>query len=183
MILAKTIKGWTLGPEIEARNATHQIKKMTRAQLKALRDRLYLTDDIPDSALEGDPPYVRPPEDSDAMEYLRARGRVLAGPVPSRVIRPARSVLPDDKVFEEFASGSGKQSVSTTMVFARLLRNLVRDPAIGPLVDRAGPGTDSAVVSNRYEAEAGTALKAGHRIPLDVRSRTEFRSAVNASLQ
>ncbi len=30
-ILAKTVKGWTLGPEIEARNATHQIKKMTKA--------------------------------------------------------------------------------------------------------------------------------------------------------
>ena len=27
---AKTIKGWTLGPEIEGRNATHQIKKMNR---------------------------------------------------------------------------------------------------------------------------------------------------------
>jgi pyruvate dehydrogenase E1 component len=42
--------------------------------------------------------------------------------------------LPDDKVFEEFAGGSGTQQVSTTMVFARLLRNLVRDPNVGPLV-------------------------------------------------
>src|ERR1035438_10723106 len=105
-----------------------------------LRARLYLTDDIPDSALEGDPPYIRPPEGSDAMEYLRARGRVLAGPVPVRVVRPTRGALPDAKVFEEFASGSGNQSVSTTMVFARLLRNLVRDPAIGPL----GPPFSSA---------------------------------------
>src|SRR6202034_1557979 len=134
VILAKTIKGWTLGPEIEARNATHQIKKMTHAQVRALRDRLYMTEDIPDSVLEGDPPYVRPAEGSDAMEYLRARGRVLDGPIPTRIVRPTRHVLPDDKVFEEFASGSGKQSVSTTMVFARLLRNLVRDPNMGSLV-------------------------------------------------
>ena len=28
-ILAKTVKGWTLGPGFEGRNATHQIKKMT----------------------------------------------------------------------------------------------------------------------------------------------------------
>ena len=90
VILAKTIKGWTLGPEIEARNATHQIKKMTKAQLRALRDRLYLTDDIPDSALEGDPPYIRPAEGSDAMEYLRARGRVLDGPVPGAGRPPHR---------------------------------------------------------------------------------------------
>jgi pyruvate dehydrogenase E1 component len=42
--------------------------------------------------------------------------------------------VPDDKVFEEFAAGSGTQHVSTTMAFARLLRNLVRDPTVGPLV-------------------------------------------------
>ena len=134
MILAKTIKGWTLGPEIEARNATHQIKKMTKAQLRALRDRLYLTDELPDEALEGDPPYIRPAEGSDAMEYLRARGRVLAGPLPVRVVRPASPRLPDAAVFAEFATGSRGQAVSTTMAFARLLRNLVRDPQVGELM-------------------------------------------------
>src|SRR5213078_628902 len=64
-ILAKTIKGWTLGPEIEARNATHQIKKMTKDQLLVLRDRLYLQDQIPEEALDAHmPPYYRPAEDS-----------------------------------------------------------------------------------------------------------------------
>jgi pyruvate dehydrogenase E1 component len=169
VILAKTIKGWTLGPEIESRNATHQIKKMTRAQLKTLRDRLYLSDDIPDEALEGgDPPYIRPPADSDAMEYLRARGRVQAGPVPIRIVRPARPTLPDTKVFEEFASGSGKQSVSTTMVFARLLRNLVRDPTIGPLVapivsDEARTfGLESIIAEAKIFAPEGQ-----HYVPVD----------------
>jgi pyruvate dehydrogenase E1 component len=168
VILAKTIKGWTLGPEIEARNATHQIKKMTKAQLRLLRDRLFLTDDIPDAALEGDPPYIRPAEGSDAMEYLRARGRVLAGPVPSRIVRPTRAVLPDDKVFEEFASGSGKQSVSTTMAFARLLRNLVRDPNVGPLVapivsDEARTfGLESIIAETKIYAPEGQ-----HYVPVD----------------
>ena len=53
-ILCKTIKGWTLGPDIEGRNATHQIKKMNKEQLLRLRDRLYFHDEIPDSALDGD---------------------------------------------------------------------------------------------------------------------------------
>ena len=108
---------------------------MTKAQLRTLRDRLYLTDDIPDSALEGDPPYIRPAEGSDAMEYLRARGPRPRRPA-ARPGRPARrrALRPDAKVFEEFAAGSGTQSVSTTMVFARLLRNLVRDPTVGSLV-------------------------------------------------
>src|ERR1700685_2992967 len=78
VILAKTIKGWTLGPEIEARNATHQIKKMTKSQLHALRDRLYLAEEIPDAALEGPlPPYFRPSEHSEAHPYLMARQQVL----------------------------------------------------------------------------------------------------------
>ena len=34
VILAKTIKGWTLGAGFEGRNATHQIKKMTKDQLR-----------------------------------------------------------------------------------------------------------------------------------------------------
>ena len=45
----RPIKGWTLGPEIEARNATHQIKKMTKEQLRVLRARLSLQDEIPDA--------------------------------------------------------------------------------------------------------------------------------------
>ena len=36
VILAKTIKGWTLGPGVEGRNATHQIKKMTVDELRTL---------------------------------------------------------------------------------------------------------------------------------------------------
>jgi len=134
-ILAKTIKGWTLGPEIEARNATHQIKKMTKAQLRALRDRLYLGEEIPDSALDADlPPYYRPPEGSLAQQYLQARAKLLAGPLPSRVVSPVRAQLPDPGVFADLRSGSGVQAVSTTMAFARLLRTLMRDPTMGKLV-------------------------------------------------
>ncbi|HXW35208.1 MAG TPA: pyruvate dehydrogenase (acetyl-transferring), homodimeric type, partial [Acidimicrobiales bacterium] len=134
-ILAKTIKGWTLGPEIEARNATHQIKKMTKAQLLVLRDRLYLQDEIPESALDDElPPYYRPPEGSLAHDYLSARSHMLAGPVPQRLVRSHTAPAIDPNVFADLLSGSGGQAVSTTMAFARLLRNLVRDPGVGPLV-------------------------------------------------
>ena len=88
-ILAKTIKGWTLGPEIEARNATHQIKKMTKAQLLTLRNRLFLHDEIPEHDLDADlPPYYRPAPDEKAALYLAERRRSLGGPLPRRVVRP-----------------------------------------------------------------------------------------------
>ncbi len=131
-ILAKTIKGWTLGPEIEARNATHQIKKMTKTQLLALRDRLFLNDEIPERDLDADlPPYYRPAPGEEAAVYLAARRRALGGPLPSRVDRSKPLPAPGEKAFAELFAGSGRQSVSTTMAFARLLRSLVRDPSIG----------------------------------------------------
>ncbi len=134
-ILAKTIKGWTLGPEIEARNATHQIKKMTKAQLLTLRDRLYLHEEIPEESLDEErPPYFRPKEDSAEYEYLMSRIRAQGGSLPNRVVRDAGATglpTPSDEAFAEFRDGSRGQLVSTTMGFARLLRNLLRDPSIG----------------------------------------------------
>ncbi len=131
-ILAKTVKGWTLGTEIEARNATHQIKKMTKAQLLTLRDRLYLHEEIPESQLDGDdPPYYRPAVGSPEHEYLMTRRRALAGSVPRRVVRSRPLPMPATATFSEFGSGSKGRPVSTTMAFAVLLRNLLRDETIG----------------------------------------------------
>ena len=135
-ILCKTIKGWTLGPDIEGRNATHQIKKMNKEQLLRLRDRLYLHDEIPESALDGDAtPYFRPREDSIEYQYMMERRKALGGSVPKRIVRYKKPVsLPDDKAFAELRKGSGEQSVSTTMGFTRLLRNVSRDENFGKYV-------------------------------------------------
>jgi pyruvate dehydrogenase E1 component len=131
VILAHTIKGWTLGPEFEARNATHQIKKMTEAELKTFRDRLFL--DIPDKVLEeGDPPYYHPGPKSEELEYMRARRRALDGAVPERVVRKASLPPVAGDPFKDLLSGTGeKVKASTTSAFTRLLRNLTKDRSIG----------------------------------------------------
>jgi pyruvate dehydrogenase E1 component len=135
VILAKTIKGWTLGPDIEARNSTHQIKKMTPAQFKLLRDRLYLQEEIPDKALEAsEPPFFRPREDSVEYQYMMERRKGLNGFLPERVVRPKPLAAPAAKAFKEFYEGSGKRQVSTTMAFAVMLRSLLRDKGIGQRV-------------------------------------------------
>ena len=109
---------------------------MNADQLRALRDRLYLNDEIPDSDLEGDlPPYFRPSEGSIEYQYLIERRRALGGSVPKRVVRARRPIeLPDGAAFAEFDGGSGGQAVSTTMAFTRLLRNLARDEKFGSRV-------------------------------------------------
>ena len=135
-ILCKTVKGWTLGDDIEGRNATHQIKKMTDAQLKTLRNRLHLNDEISDAALEADePPYYRPPVDSVEYQYMVERRRALGGAVPRRSTAVRKAItMPSDDAFTEFENGSAAQSVSTTMGFTRLLRNLARDKDFGERV-------------------------------------------------
>ncbi|MEX2627071.1 MAG: pyruvate dehydrogenase (acetyl-transferring), homodimeric type [Ilumatobacteraceae bacterium] len=136
VILAKTVKGWTLGEGFEGRNSTHQIKKMNKDQLIALRDRLHLHDEIPESAINSDdPPYFRPSESSIEFQYMMERRKALDGSLPKRSTRARRPIeMPDDAPFAEVRAGSGTQEVSTTMGFTRLLRGLCRDDNMGERV-------------------------------------------------
>ncbi|WP_422773881.1 pyruvate dehydrogenase (acetyl-transferring), homodimeric type [Plantactinospora sp. WMMC1484] len=132
VILAKTIKGWTLGSSFEARNATHQMKKLTLDDLKSFRDRLYL--DIPDETLEANPylpPYYHPGEKSEEMEYLRERRQQLGGYLPSRRTEWTPLPVPGSERFADVKKGSGKQKVATTMAFVRLLKDVMKDREFG----------------------------------------------------
>jgi pyruvate dehydrogenase E1 component len=129
VILAKTIKGWTL-ESFEGRNATHQMKKLTTADLKAFRDRLYLP--ISDAALEADlPPYYHPGEKSDEIQYMMERRAALGGFLPKRVVRSKPLKLPGDAAYAELRAGSGKQQIATTMAIVRLFKDLMKDKEIG----------------------------------------------------
>src|SRR3954468_8195627 len=127
-ILAKTVKGWTLGTGVEGRNITHQAKKMTEAELKVFRDRLELP--ISDAKMK-DAPYYNPGPDAPEIAYLMERRAALGGAVPRRVVVTKTMELPGDPVYGEFMAGSGTQEASTTMAFAKLLRNLLRDKVLG----------------------------------------------------
>ncbi|MGW2339961.1 pyruvate dehydrogenase (acetyl-transferring), homodimeric type [Streptomyces sp. NPDC001661] len=130
VILAQTVKGWTLGPNFEGRNATHQMKKLTVDDLKGFRDRLHIP--ITDAQLEsGAPPYYHPGRDSEEIQYMHDRRKALDGYVPTRVVRAKPLQLPDDKAYAGVKKGSGQQSIATTMAFVRLLKDLMRDKEIG----------------------------------------------------
>jgi pyruvate dehydrogenase E1 component len=129
VILAKTVKGWTLGEKIEARNVTHQTKKMSEEELKIFRDNLDLP--ITDEQLK-DPPYYHPGKDSSEYEYLMERRKALGGSVPKRVVKPKKLPAAEQKIYSEFDEGTPEhQLVSTTMVFSRMLRLLLSDQKIG----------------------------------------------------
>ncbi|MGO4452501.1 pyruvate dehydrogenase (acetyl-transferring), homodimeric type [Arthrobacter sp. RAF14] len=132
VILAKTVKGYGLGAHFEARNATHQMKKLTMEDLKAFRDLLRIP--ISDEVLEQDlyrPPYYHPGTDAPEIKYMMERRGALGGSVPERRPDHVPVQLPEDKSYEIAKKGSGKQKAATTMAFVRMLKDLLRDKNFG----------------------------------------------------
>ena len=130
VILAKTVKGWTLGSHFEGRNSTHQMKKLTLEDIVEFRDRLEIP--IADDQLDKyTPPYYKPAPDSPEAKYMAERRAALGGSIPRRrsVSRPLEQ--PSEKAYESVKRGSGHQEVATTMAFVRMLKDLVKEPGLG----------------------------------------------------
>lgn len=135
VILAKTIKGYGLGPSFEGRNATHQMKKLTLADLKSFRDHLHIP--VTDAQLEENPyqpPYYRPESGDPAIEYLHERRRALGGYLPERRATHVAISLPDESAYQVARKGSGTQEIATTMAFVRLLKDLTKATGFGDRV-------------------------------------------------
>ncbi len=128
VILAHTVKGYGMGEAGEARNITHQQKKLNEEQLLKFRSRFGIP--IPDYEVQ-EAPFYKPMEDSEELAYLKSCREKLGGFVPSRTVMTPPFQMPDDALFEEFYQGSGDHQVSTTMASVRLLSKLLKDPNVG----------------------------------------------------
>ena len=130
VILAKTVKGWTLGSTFEGRNSTHQMKKMSLEDIVTFRDRLGIP--IPDSQLDKyTPAYYKPADNSEEAQYMAERRAALGGSIPRRRAKSKPLPMPADSVYESVKRGSGHQEIATTMAFVRMLKDLVKDPGLG----------------------------------------------------
>src|SRR2546422_4056843 len=174
VILAKKIKGWTLGPGVEGRNITHQAKKLSEAELRIFRDRIELP--IPDDKLK-DAPYYHPGPDSEEVDYLRERRRALGGPLPRRVVRAKPLTAPAAEIDKEFEAGS-EIPVSTTMAFTRLLRNLMRDKTLGSQIVPIIPDEARTFGMDPLFKEVGIYASLGQRYePVDSELILSYREA------
>ncbi|MDG1909508.1 MAG: pyruvate dehydrogenase (acetyl-transferring), homodimeric type [Pseudomonadales bacterium] len=131
VILAKTVKGYGMGPAGEAQNITHSVKKLEIEALKKFRDRFDIP--LPDSDLEK-VPYYRPPADGPEMRYLHERRKELGGSLPSRKPDFEALTVPGIDSLEAITKGTGKREISTTMAFVRILSALIKDKEIGKRV-------------------------------------------------
>jgi pyruvate dehydrogenase E1 component len=128
VILAKTIKGYSLGAHFQGRNATHQMKKLALQDLKDFRDAIRIP--ISDAQLEENPylpPYYHPGPDSPEIRYLLDRRTTLGGPLPQRRNSSKALTLPSRDVYKPLKGGSGNQAVATTMATVRVFKELLRE--------------------------------------------------------
>jgi len=132
VILAKTIKGYGMGPYGEASMSVHSQKKLDLDGLKYFRDRFSVP--ISDEQLEKDIPFYRPAEDSEVMQYMQARRKELGGYLPTRRDAAPAVPVPALSFFETLLQSTGDREMSTTMVFGRLLALLLRDKTLGKRV-------------------------------------------------
>src|SRR5690606_31759561 len=103
VILAKTIKGYGLGPAGQAKNVAHNLKKMKNEEVESFQKFF----NIP---LEKEQivnlEFYRPAEDSPEIKYLKARREELGGYLPQRHDRCEPVQTPGLDVFDEFLKGT-----------------------------------------------------------------------------
>ena len=181
VIIAKTVKGWTLGEGFEAANVAHQLKKLDLEQLRQFRDTLKLP--IPDAQIE-EAPYYHPGPDSPEVQYLRERRRALGGPSPERRARKVSLPETAPDLYGEFAEGSrAGLEVSTTMAFVRLLRKLMRDKAIGKYIVPIIPDEARTFGMDAMFREVGIYSPHGQKyVPVDAHMLLNYYEAKDGQL-
>src|SRR5690606_24258720 len=130
VILAKTVKGYGMGQAGEAKNPTHQLKKLAADSVREFRDRFNIP--IPDDQLE-ELPFYKPDEDSPEMQYLHERRQALGGYLPQRRRKSDEEfAIPPLETFKSVLEPTAEgREISTTQAFVRMLTLLLRDKELG----------------------------------------------------
>ena len=123
VILAKTIKGYGLGPSGgEGRNLAHQSKKLDETDLVNFTKRF----DLPISEQDAIAAKIYvPPAESREVIYLHDRRKALGGYCPERKYTEETLATPEIDFFKEQTDGSQGREVSTTMAMVRVLTQLL----------------------------------------------------------
>jgi len=128
VILAKTVKGYGLGDNFEARNPTHQRKKLDSDDVTYFLQRFEMK--IPEEVV-AKTGFYRPADDRPEIRYLHERRRALGGYMPNRKPVASQTTAPSDEYIEEFRAASKEPHPSTTMACVRLITKLMKHPEFG----------------------------------------------------
>ena len=180
VILAKTIKGYSLGKDTEGRMGAHQQKKIADDDLLAIRDRfqLPLTNDQA-THLE----FYRPPENSPEIQYLRKRIAVQGGPLPVRNVKPTGVKAPALELFKDALEGSRGREASTTTAFVTILKALLKSAELGKYVVPIVPDEARTFGMESLFREYGIYASQGQRYkPVDSNMHLYYKEAQNGQV-
>ncbi len=131
VLLVKTVKGYGMGRAGEAKNPTHQLKKLDVETIREFRDRFHIP--IPDERL-AEVPLYKPADDTPEMQYMHERRKALGGYLPQRRRQADEKLkVPALEAFQNVldATAEGRE-ISTTQAFVRILTMVLRDKELGP---------------------------------------------------
>ncbi|MDS1141489.1 pyruvate dehydrogenase (acetyl-transferring), homodimeric type [Pusillimonas sp. SM2304] len=133
VILAKTIKGYGMGHVGQAKNPSHQQKKLDVDAVREFRDRFNIP--VSDDKLE-QLPYFKPADDSPEMKYLHERRKALGGYLPRRREKADEHLTaPKLEAFKAVLEPTSEgREISTTQAFVRILNQILRDKELSPRV-------------------------------------------------
>ncbi len=176
VILARTIKGYGMGPTVMAKNVAHQVKKLTEEDLREARR--FLDIPIPEEKLP-ELPYYHPGPGSPEVRYLLERRKALGGFVPERRVRFKGGLeVPGEEFFREFYEGTGGREISTTMAFVRILAKLLRHPVIGKYLVPIVPDEARTFGMEALIAQVGVYSPQGQLyIPVDAGTLTAYKES------
>ena len=130
VVLAKTVKGYGMGRVGEAKNPTHQLKKLDTQAIREFRDRFNIP--IPDDRLD-ELPFYKPSDDTPEMRYMHERRQALGGSLPQRRrVASEKFEVPALEAFKAVLEPTAEgREISTTQAFVRVLTALIRDKSLG----------------------------------------------------
>jgi pyruvate dehydrogenase E1 component len=131
VILAKTKKGYGMGPAGESRMTTHVQKKLEPEDLVEFRDRFQLP--LSDEGLR-EMRFLHPGEGSREVAYLRRRREALGGALPRRSSDAPAVEVPAVSEFGSFALQAEGKEMSSTTALVRVLSALLKHRSLGPRV-------------------------------------------------
>ena len=181
VILARTIKGYGLGPAFAGRNSTHGKKKADEDSIKWMRDDLGLS--FTDAELEENP-YILPEDIPEVVAYAKERRTALGGPCPERRTPPSDLNPPGSEGYSSFDEGTkGKMQVSSTMAFVRILRDLMKNENIGKRIVPIIPDEARTFGMDPLFAEFGIYHPEGQKyVPVDHKMIMKYKESEQGQL-
>ncbi|MGI9071164.1 MAG: pyruvate dehydrogenase (acetyl-transferring), homodimeric type [Bryobacteraceae bacterium] len=131
VILAMTVKGYGLGEAGEGKNITHQQKKLNEEELFYISERFGLN--LPKEVIQS-VSFVRPPDDSPEIKYLKERREALGGYLPVRAPKKIELKAPPLDTFRDTLAGSRGREASTTSAFVATLKTLLKLPELSKYI-------------------------------------------------